>query len=101
MNRFRFLLAFVVLLGSSGAAYSQDIYGGRSRANDLINACGSKGLMADFVTGNCVSPQGSQINPRNLYQPFAVPLPKPDPNELIMRCGAQGRSADFVTGRCM
>jgi hypothetical protein len=49
MNRFRFLLVFVVLLASSGVAYSQDIYGGRSRADDLINACGSKGLRSIFV----------------------------------------------------
>ena len=97
----RVLVALAILLGFSGVSIGQDIHGGRSRANDLINACGSKGLVADFVTGNCISPQGREINPRNLYQPFAAPLPKPDPNELIMRCGAQGRSADFVTGRCM
>lgn len=97
----RFLLAFVVILGSSGVVLGQDIYGGRSRDDDLINACGSKGLIANFVTGNCVSPQGREINPRNLYQPFTAPLPQPNPDELIMRCGAQGRLADFVTGRCM
>jgi hypothetical protein len=67
----------------------------------LIIACGSKGLTVDFVTGNCVMPHGGQINPQNLYQPFAAPLPQPNLSELIMRCGAQGRSADFVTGRCM
>jgi hypothetical protein len=97
----RILPAFAILLGFSSMSFGQDIYGGRSLAEDLIRACGSKGLVANFVTGNCVSPQGREINPRNLYLPFAAPLPKPDPNELIMRCGAQGRVADFVTGRCM
>jgi len=80
---------------------AQDQFGGRNSPGDLINACGSKGLAVDFVTGNCVAPRGQQVNPQNLYPPFTAPLPKPQPNDLIMRCGAQGRSADFVTGRCM
>lgn len=79
----------------------QEIYDGENTSNPLIQACGAKGLGVDFVTGNCVSPRGGQINPQNLYQPFAAPLPKPDPSELVMRCGAQGRAADFATGRCM
>jgi len=79
----------------------QEIYGGENTSNQLIQACGAKGLGVDFVTGNCVSPRGGQINPQNLYQPFTAPLPQPGSDELIMRCGAQGRVADFVTGRCM
>ncbi len=67
----------------------------------LVFACGSKGLVPDFVTGNCVLPDNRQVNPRNLYPPFMAPLPKPDPNDLVMRCGAMGRLPDFATGRCM
>jgi hypothetical protein len=67
----------------------------------LIQACGAKGLGVDFVTGNCVSPRGTQINPHNLYQPFTAPLPQPNSNELSIRCGALGRAPDFATGRCM
>lgn len=69
------------------------------REGDLIFACGSKGLGADFVTGNCVSTSGRQVNPFNLYPPFQIPLPQPSPSELILRCA--GRAVDFVTGRCM
>jgi hypothetical protein len=69
------------------------------REGDLIFACGSKGLAADFVTGNCVSSSGRQVNPFNLYPPFQTPLPQPSPSELIMRCA--GRAVDFVTGQCM
>jgi hypothetical protein len=76
MTRLRFLLAFIFLLGSSGVPFGQDSYGGRNRAADLVRACGAKGLGVDFVTGNCVSPQGRQINPHNLYQPFTAPLPQ-------------------------
>lgn len=79
----------------------RDLYGGQNSPGDLISACGAKGFTADFVTGNCISPQGRQSNPHNLYPPFVAPLPKPQPNELIMRCGAMGRAADFATGRCM
>lgn len=67
--------------------------------NNLTFACGSKGMSADFVTGNCISRSGSQVNPLNLYPPFQAPVPKPSNSELILRC--QGRGVDFVTGRCM
>ena len=67
--------------------------------NDAAKA--DKGFTADFVTGNCVSPQGRQANPQNLYPPFAAPLPTSQPSDLIIRCGAMGRGADFATGRCM
>jgi hypothetical protein len=73
----------------------------RSNSGDLLMACAAKGFTADFATGNCVSPQGRQTNPLNLYPPFAAPLPKPEPPDLIMRCGAMARVADFATGRCM
>jgi hypothetical protein len=77
----------------------RDMYGGRNQAGSLITAC--KGLGVNFVTGNCVSNGGEEVNPRNLWPPFAAPLPKPESGELIMRCGALGKTADFVTGRCM
>lgn len=69
------------------------------RQGNLVTACGAKGMVPDFVTGNCVSPSGRQVNPANLYPAFQSPMPEPSPGELIMRC--QGRGVDFVTGRCM
>lgn len=82
-------------------APTQNLFGGRNNPGDLVYACGVKGLVVDFVTGNCVAPRGQQINAHNLYPPFTALLPKPEPHDLIMRCGVQGRSADVVTGRCM
>ncbi len=67
--------------------------------NNLTFACGSKGMSADFVTGNCISRSGNQVNPLNLHPPFQAPVPRPPNNELILRC--QGRGVDLVTGRCM
>lgn len=69
------------------------------RQGNLVTACGAKGMVPDFVTGNCVSSSGRQVNPANLYPPFHSPMPEPSPGELIMRC--EGRAVDFVTGRCM
>src|SRR5262245_46257027 len=69
--------------------------------NQLIHACGAKGFAVDFVSGNCVSPQGAQINPHNLYPPHAAPLPMPSPNDLRIRCAAMGRVPNFSTGQCM
>lgn len=76
-------------------------WGGGDREGALVYACGSKGLSTNFVTGNCILPNGREVNPHNLYPPFMAPLPKPDPNDLVQRCGALGRVPDFVTGRCM
>jgi hypothetical protein len=73
----------------------------QNNANALIQACRAKGLRVDFVTGNCLTSRGRQINPQNLYSPFTAPLAQSNPSELITRCGALGRAADFVTGRCM
>lgn len=69
------------------------------RNSKLVFACGSKGMSADFATGNCISPTGNQVNPLNLYPPFQAPVLKPSSGELILRC--QGRAVDFVTGRCL
>ena len=69
-----------------------------SANGQLIYACGSVGLTVDFASGNCVTAQGRQVNPRNVV-PQSIPLPAQNNNELIMRCN--GRSVDFVTGRCL
>lgn len=70
-----------------------------NRDNDLVFVCGSAGMGVDFVTGNCVSSRGNQVNPYNLYPPFMAPLPRPSPSDTIMRC--RGRAVDFVTSCCM
>src|SRR5687767_5814139 len=71
----------------------------RDKTSQSNVACGAKGLGVDYVTGHCVSGQGRQVNPYNLYPPLAVPLPKP--SDVIMRCGAQGRTTDLVVGPCI
>jgi hypothetical protein len=98
-HSFKFDVPAQVSRGGSPAAAGSG--GTQQNTGDLIMACGAKGFTADFASGNCVSPQGRQTNPHNLYPPFAAPLPTPQPGDLIMRCGAIGRGVDFVTGRCM
>ncbi len=103
----RFIPFFVVLVLAMtlnpAVSFSQSPppSGRGEKEGALVYACGSKGLSANFVTGNCVLPDGREVNPHNLYPPFMAPLPKPDPNDLVQRCGALGRVPDFVTGRCM
>ncbi len=93
-------LALLLVWMTVACAQVQNQPDRRGRRNgNLAAACGAKGMAADFVTGNCVSPSGRQVNPANLYQPFQSPMPEPSPGELIMRC--EGRAVDFVTGRCM
>jgi hypothetical protein len=41
----------------------RDIYGGQSAPGQLNMACGQQGMIPDYVTGNCISPQGRQTNP--------------------------------------
>lgn len=74
---------------------------GQRNDSNLVFACGSKGMGVDFVSGNCVSRSGNQVNPFDLYPPFQAPLQKPSSGDLIMRCSLQGRTPDFATGRCM
>lgn len=68
------------------------------RNDQLIFTCGAVGMGVDFVTGNCVTAGGRQINPRNIAPPSPAHS-NFSHSELIMRCG--GRAVDFVTGRCM
>lgn len=72
---------------------------GSAASNQLILACGSAGMSVNFVTGNCVNSNGSQVNPRNVASP-SIRVPQQSSSDLITRCGALGKSPDFVTGRC-
>jgi hypothetical protein len=67
--------------------------------SSLVYACGSVGMSVNFVTGNCISNTGNEVNPRNVVSP-SIKLPQESSSNLIMRCGALGKSSDFVTGRC-
>ena len=48
--------------------------------SQLVFTCGTAGMGVDFVTGNCVSSGGSQVNPYNVApNPFS--LPRQDPGD--------------------
>lgn len=91
-----FALMIVMAIGMAHAQQGQFGFD----AQTLARICGNAGMAPDFATGNCVSPRGRQINPRNTVQ-NPLSMPQPQPNDAIARCGAMGRGVDFVTGRCI
>lgn len=68
--------------------------------NQLVFACGSVGMGVNFVTGNCVSSNGRQVNPRNVVSP-AITTPHRSSQDLVSRCGELGKGVDYVTGKCL
>lgn len=84
---------------STNSTYRAESNSTNSANNQLTYACGSAGMGANFVTGNCVNSNDRDVNPRNVVSP-SIPLPQQSSQEVLMRCGALGKGADFVTGRC-